>query len=502
MKKNKVLKRITAAVLSALLVAGLFATTAFAADTGSITVHKFAVMGASSIPHDGTLIADDSSLGTKLMGAGFSLYKISDSFTVDSDTDPDTINASNLTIVGTEQITPADGVVKWDNLAKGYYVLKETTPVTGYQEAASSIIKFPFAYNPDPNNANSTTAANWDVHVYPKNVDDSQFRKTNSNSTDGPFFVGDEVDWAIQGGIDASRDVTAGIVTDTIDSKLDYQSSEVKLTGGAGAVDLVAGTDYTTDPSGITVGSNGPVKWQLTAAGVQKAVDNDSTGIVVDLVTTVNATAQTGAGVAGIVNAAAYKIEYATGDPDEGNDEETAITAGIAIDKYVNNPADATDQSSKLENAQFKLQYKDASDNWVYVKDQSDKDIVVTTDSNGFAQFLDFRKVVMADSQMTSTGEIDWTQAQTFKLQEVTSPEGYVLREAILEVTIPENSKVVTFDFANQKVTDPPIPGDPTPSFQLPLTGGAGTVLFTLIGLLLMGGAAFVIVRNVRKMNR
>lgn len=497
--KHKLFKRITAAVLSGLLTLGVSAHTAFAAgETGSITVHKFAVMGESTIPHDGTLIADDSALGTKLEGAGFSLFKVNDGVEVTSDSTADGFAASDLTIVGDEKITPADGVITWDGLEKGYYVLVETTPVDGFEQAASSIIKFPFAYNPSAANENSTVEPNWDVHVYPKNVANSDFSKVNSNSADGPFFVGDQVDWAIQGKIDATREIDSAYITDTISTMFDYKSSVVKLTGGVGAVELEAGVDYTTTPNPIPAGSNGDVTWTLTAAGIQKAVDSKSTGLVVDLQTIVNASAQDGSGTSGIVNEASYEFGYTTGDPSTGSDSETSAVGGVEVDKYVNNPEDKDDKTLKLAGAEFKLQYQNASGDWVFLTDDNGDDIVVTTDDNGFAQFLDFRNAELAADKMKD-GAVDWTQDQVFKLQEVSAPEGYVLREAVLEVTIAENDKHVKFSFANQRVTDPPIDGDPNPTFQLPLTGGAGTVLFTVIGLLLMSGASFVLIRNRRK---
>lgn len=499
MKMRKLLKRISAALLSGLLVAGMYAVPVRAVPvTGSITVHKFAVMGDSSIPHDGTLIQDDSILGTKLKGAGFTLYKVKPQVIVTSASTPDGFTASELEMVGTEQITQADGVTTWNGLEKGYYVLKETTTPNGYNISAASLIKFPFAYSPDPTAQNSTVEPNWDVHVYPKNVDNEFFRKVNSNASEGPFFVGDNVKWALQGSIDSTRTLTAGSVKDIISPMLSYQTSGVKLTGGTGAINLVAETDYKTTPAIVPAGHNGEVVWSLTPEGIQKAINNQSTGIVVDLETVVNETAQNGSGVSGIDNEASYEMQYATGAPVTGGDSERAVTGGVAVDKYVNNPADITDKMTKLAGAKFKLQYQDAVGNWLYLKDQNNLDIVVTTNGDGFAQFLDFRTAQLAADKM-SNGKVDWTKEQIFKLQEVSAPQGYVLREAILEVMVPAGARQVSYSFANQKVTDPAIPGDPTPSFQLPLTGGAGTVLFTAIGLVLMGGAAIVLIRNRKR---
>ncbi|MFV0364526.1 MAG: LPXTG cell wall anchor domain-containing protein [Suipraeoptans sp.] len=62
-----------------------------------------------------------------------------------------------------------------------------------------------------------------------------------------------------------------------------------------------------------------------------------------------------------------------------------------------------------------------------------------------------------------------------------------------------DKTDLVSIRVLNQKPTDPPIEGEDKPTFQLPVTGGIGTMIFIIVGLTLIVGALLVIVKNRKR---
>ena len=75
---------------------------------------------------------------------------------------------------------------------------------------------------------------------------------------------------------------------------------------------------------------------------------------------------------------------------------------------------------------------------------------------------------------------------------EVTYTSAAVNAGEVSQVSI--NKNVVSFQFSN-------VLYDEDGSFDLPVTGGMGTALFTIAGILLMGGAVLLVIVAVRKRN-
>ena len=79
-------------------------------------------------------------------------------------------------------------------------------------------------------------------------------------------------------------------------------------------------------------------------------------------------------------------------------------------------------------------------------------------------------------------GDLDYG---TYELVETKAPSGYSLKTDSIEVIINEdnhNAKVTVLNYQSD--------------WDLPTTGGIGTTLFTLVGLMLMGSAVFMIIRR------
>lgn len=92
-----------------------------------------------------------------------------------------------------------------------------------------------------------------------------------------------------------------------------------------------------------------------------------------------------------------------------------------------------------------------------------------TTNNNGIIDF----------------GEVDYGE---YKLVETKAPEGYSKLRNPIDVTVNEANNEQTITVDNYKS-----------GWELPKTGGIGSLLFTLAGLILMGTAAFMFIRRRRK---
>lgn len=168
-------------------------------------------------------------------------------------------------------------------------------------------------------------------------------------------------------------------------------------------------------------------------------------------------------------------------------DQNTTVTEGLAGAEFV----------LKQNNTELKFSERDG----VYIYDANGT-ATLTTDANGKL-------------------EIRGIDVGIYVLEEITAPDGYVLPTGSITITINDDAdgaadgnidddstvaktgtiaigdnivredNVISFDVLN-------VNGDDA-SFTLPVTGGAGTVMFTIIGILLMGGAAAIIIISKKR---
>ncbi len=184
------------------------------------------------------------------------------------------------------------------------------------------------------------------------------------------------------------------------------------------------------------------------------------------------------------------ELEY-TNNPDGSttkvNDKETVYTAKIIIDKYVSGNED-----NKLANAKFVLINNDTVDGsgdgiannantgkyymldngkvtWV---DKSADATVVTTDSEGAAQFVGLED-----------GE--------YLLREIEAPAGYNLLNEDVKITISGSSTDTTTLTHTEKVEN-------NTGSILPETGGMGTTIFYILGGLMAVGAGVLLIAKKR----
>ena len=167
---------------------------------------------------------------------------------------------------------------------------------------------------------------------------------------------------------------------------------------------------------------------------------------------------------------------------DSSTNSKTAFvdvtTFGIKIDKFKNG-----EPATKLKGAEFAL-YRTPVDGetapTVTIPNSSiqgyllEKDI--TTDDNGIAKFDKY--------------EANGTK-YTYYLVETKAPSGYNL------MTTNKNISFVDSDVDAEGYITVEVPNES--GFQLPTTGGSGTVIFTVIGIVLMAGAVIVLAVSRKK---
>ena len=563
MTKKRLVKKVVAFVATAMMLVGMvipaMASGVTYADKGTITVHKYAGNQEGIIPnHTGAeLNAADANHPlnkgyTALPGAEFTLYKV---------TSLDGVMAKlkeGKTITSTEVITGVTPSVKYvfsdgtdvvagtgeisvvatgvdgkavfgnSNLVDGVYVLVETKTPEGYKTAAPSVIRLPLT--------DAAGKYNYNVHVYPKNVSNTDLVKKDIAGVSKPISTGDIINFELK----------AKFITDTVTSVGDLKNGavygtakiteefspyfNVEETPGVKAYWLKAdGTiDTAAEISGshiaidaLPAGDGGTFSATLRNAGIDYAIAQNKVGFGLTLSAKYVGQASSAAGdsAARITNTM-YALIKKAGEPvtpgDPGTKDETyAPSISIKVDKNQSNGsalAGVTFAVAKVAVPKVNIEPGKALSTYSaaditniqaeYVLDAAGEPLVAVTDANGFVLFSNLNGYNNASGA-------------TFYLKELATVAGYKLRVPAIEVNFKTQAQYKTahadwFDASNNwkenanvtevatvvnyKLDEPG--GGEEPGFSLPLTGGAGTVAFTVAGILVMLGAALLIVRK------
>ncbi len=524
---KRLFKRLSMTVMTAVIAFGLLTSSLFTSTVGaetknlpdpakktSLTVHKYATATESQTPGSGLELSDAeaAALGTTLAGVGFTLYSVDQNLVDENSTPAGLLAATGTAPVGTEQFTDANGEIKWSELSQGYYVLVETTPLAGYKKSPDTIITLPMGIaDADADGDADNTGFNYDVHVYPKNVSDSPITK---DVEEGFYEIGETVTWTIDARVDYDlyKPAVVGppavaeaygsfVITDPLDTRLTYDPTGspavLTMTGGkSGPTKLTAVTDYTE----VYDAATNKVTWTLTQAGMKKVDADDAGAVRVELDTKINDTAigtdPTIANTAILDNSDANGTD---GTPDGGVEPPIIPEIGVAGIEVLK--VDSVDTSIFLNNAKFKiaLTEQDAKDK-KFVKDKAGNDVEITTGDNPETTTVEMGWGYFAGLPVDEPGPTDFYLVETQAPDNVLDPsKPYILKQEAVYAEIKVDEKTGSVTVKNQALGNPPI-DEKKPTFELPKTGGTGTVLFTVAGIILMGGAAFLFMRS-RKAN-
>ena len=545
MTKARIAKKFVAIATTMLMLALMVMPAAAAPGTGKITVNKYAGSSTeNALPNftgaGGATIHSDFD---PLEDAGFTIYQLPNNDIIAQVIDHaeggrtisgHTINASGATPVvtwtfsdsstrsvtavnvgwGTEQMTPASGTIVFDGgtatgaIPDGWYVLVETTPVAGYVPAVPALIQMPLTL--------TDGSINRDIHVYPKNIDTEGIANKDMTGVVQPVETNDEISFQLkskfQGStVNSAEDLRTGAPsldpnnygTARIEERFNVYFEQVgndsnirvNWLNPAGE-ELLSGalpaTHYTISRTAATATSGEIIRVQLTIAGIDAAIAANAPGFGFEIRAKYIGTPVSGANPAAPVSNVMSSMMLA---PMVDDDEEHEVTdethvPTISIQGLKTKQSDGT----PLAGATFKLSKvavnPQPND---FVKDASNNDLVVTTGPDGVFSFSNLPGYDNADGLK-------------LYLIETVTPAGY--NAGTIQTVIWENQAWYFTDDAdnedadgnwaenvnlvkavtvvNTEIGTPPIT---TPGFSLPLTGGAGTLLFTAIGIIVMLGA-------------
>lgn len=456
-------------VLLALAMTLALAVSAFAADTGSITItnpqgdhtytaykifdvtysgdnYSYTISGTEAAFNTVKTYADVAANGLNLtavantnkynvsIGAGFSAASFAQHLKT---------NAGSLG-TGTA-FTKVDNTMKASGLALGYYFVSGTSGAVCELATAKDIqIR-------DKN----------EVPQIEKSVDDN----------DGTVEIGQVLTYTITGKVPSTKGYTEFTyqVTDTMTEGLTF-NNDVKV--------AIGGTDVTADAT-ITNNENGFV----ASVNMTKYQDKIDAPVLITYTATVNEKA-----IQSEKETNTATLKYSNDPADKNSFEESSVKVDVFSFNIVINKYATGNESTKLEGAKFVLKnnegkyYKcDAATKAVSWVDAKADATEVSTDANGAAHF-------------------DGLQAGTYSLEETVAPAGYnQLTKDIIIVLDKTGSATIngaastlgdarslTAGVANSTGT------------VLPETGGTGTVIFVALGALAVICAGVFLVTNKR----
>ena len=401
---------------------------------------------------------------------------------LDSTTDVDEQLPTDATIAGT---TDSNGQINWPDVNSGLYVVTEASTPSGVIPADDFFVSVPLT---DP------AGSGWldTIYVYPKNAhinnpedpndpnNPNAATKTVSNAD--ALTVGQDATWTISSPIPRLA-TTPGdfqatdqfVIQDTFtDEPLLVLEDSITVSAPE---NMQAGEHYTV----VVDSADGQTEVVIEFSeqgrdALAAAVNADANARVsVNITTTVQAS--------GAIMNTAQIIPHSS----QANDP-VEVSANIAYGGYqFDKVSSATGDG--LQGAEFRVydNLEDAQNGAEnYLKPSGSNDGTWTSDENGQVTIDGLRYSNFADGQEIEGGE----QYQTYYLVEVTAPAGHQISGDIVEFEVTD-AMVVGDDVVNVPTA--------TGGFQLPLTGGMGTAMLTILGLAIL--AAVIVVARRRRAN-
>ena len=383
------------------------------------------------------------------------------SYVLDSD------NNFSPSYIHSDVVEPNQTSVTFNGLEDGEYLII-VTPTGGstriYDRAIAKL-------EPEQGDDGDWTLANDDVDMEMKSIEQPPVDKT-INGENGPvsdYKPGDIVPFTITSVIPAYPADAINerfVIGDTMSKGLSLNSDitvTVRSAAGGQATNLVAGTHYNLTPADSLNGKTFEIVFDYDAI-------SNYAGWTVE------------------VTYSATVGDAALSGPIENNE----ATVQFARDPYVAGDYDTDEVEVKLYTYTIQIQKVDKDSPTTYLAATFD----VRTDASDPNTSVG---TITTNADNQGMGSISDLPAGTYFLVETDAPEGYQLDTTPIPVTInavmdsdaQEADLIVTLGNA--------ITNTKTPS--LPVTGGEGTIAITATGVVLIAGAAALIVRARRQHN-
>ena len=382
---------------------------------------------------------------------------------------PNYIEAKDITPAKTETVA-ADGTATFADLAMGEYFIRPTSTTSVYQlmlqkieptvvDGEYKIDDVTFGVKNEEvtidKTADKTSVTKNEKVAYTVTVDIPTY---GAEATDKTFYVSD-------------------LLPDGL--TLDTASIAVKIDGAA--VDAAA---YTLD---IDTNATAGYTFKLSVDSA-KYVANWTANAGKKLVITYTATLKddnTTAVNAKETNKATFDYSYypyVTDSHKQITKTVDVTTFALKIDKY-----DNADESTKLSGAKFDL-YRTAT--------QADVDAGITTVK---IPHTEIQGILLESDKTTNTNGVETFEKYEangnkydYYLVETKAPSGYNILDNAVKVNFTDANVSTTAGVYTVEVPN-------SSGFKLPITGGEGVVLFSVIGIVFMGGAVFLFIMTRKK---
>lgn len=382
---------------------------------------------------------------------------------------------------------------KVSDLPAGIYLVVETSA-----PAAVTKLSDPFIVSvPTLIETDGVQSWNYDVVAQPKNdyintppAPDKKIVENDEYKTETSAKIGDSVAFKISSTVPAVTGDSSLLIFDFIDTLgkglTVTDTSIIRVEAKTGD-----DTDFTdiTDTKDLYTVSVVPETNQGTATGnkimtvsfvPEKVRTNHYKEIAVTYTATLNADAVVGNG--GNVNE--FEVQY-TNDPTKNVEAQPVkvYTYGFTLQKQDENKA-------ALAGAVFRLYDAETNGNAVRFYTEIDADEKVT--GNPAEEVTAYDPAEDAtETQKAAKGQASFygLAAGDYYLEETKAPGGYNLLKSRVKVTVNADTTGEGVDITIVN----------TRGFTLPSTGGTGTVIFTVVGIVIMLGAAFMLIRTGKK---
>lgn len=457
-------------VLLALAMTLALAVSAFAADTGSITItnpqgnHTYTAYKIFDVTYSGknysyTISNTDAAFSTvkayaDVAANGLNLTAVANTNKYNVSIGTGFSAASFAQYLKTKvdslgtgtAFTKVDNTMKASDLTLGYYFVSGTSGAVCELATAK------------------------DIQIRDKN-EVPQIEKT-VNDDDGTVEIGQKLTYHITGKVPSTKGYTEFTyqVTDTMTEGLTF-NEDVKVT--IGGVDVTNAATITNNENGFVASVNminyqdqidAPVVITYTATVNEKAIVNDK---------------ETNTAV----------LKYSNNPADKDSYDESTVTVDVFSFNIVINKYATGNENTKLEGAKFVLKkgangpyYKyDAATKIVSWVDAKADATEVTTGADGAARF-------------------DGLEAGTYSLEETVAPAGYNQLTKDITIVLDKNGSATIDGAASAPGADHSLTTGVANSTgtMLPETGGTGTVIFVALGALAVICAGVFLVTNKR----
>ncbi|MBJ8154120.1 SpaH/EbpB family LPXTG-anchored major pilin [Bacillus cereus] len=348
-------------------------------------------------------------------------------------------------------VSGADGKIRVQGLEYGKYYFQETKAPTGY---VIDPTKHAFSITESGTvNADGTITSGVIVPVAIKNFEEPTIdKKINGDSENAPMNPNKEHTYDIKTLIPEDiKEYKNYVVKDVLDDKLTIVGTPIVKIDGV-----------EVDASVVEVVVEGQ---KVTATVKDFSKLDGKKQLHLQIATKIKEGFPAGTQIQNKANIDFTNKNDVTGEKESKPTTVTVTTGSIALTKV-----DGEDSTKTLQGAEFELRDKDGK-----VVVVEGKEVKGVSDTNGVIQW---NNIPYGEYQVVET------KAPTYTKEDGTTGSYQLLKDPI-DLTVDADHQAIKLNVENNKS-----------GWVLPTTGGMGTVLFTVVGLLLMAAAAFVFFRK------